>query len=84
MLNQLGSPIHEVILELIAQLKQELGENEEQNETVSDILSEIETIDDLLTESGLSSSEIDELLDERSRLMYQRDQNSTDGTTKSE
>ncbi len=80
MLDQLGSPIHEVILELIDQLRQELGETEEPNETIGDILSEIETIDSLLQESGLSSSEIDELLDERSRLMHERD--NTDGTTR--
>lgn len=81
MLDQLGSPIHDVILELIKQLKQELGETGNTNETIGDILSEIEAIDEMLAEANLSSSEIDELLDERTKLMHQRDENNTDGTT---
>lgn len=73
MLEQLGRPIHELIIELIDQLRDELGEAAELNDDLGAVVAEIRRIDAELSARDLSSAEIDALLDQRTRLMNQRD-----------
>ena len=72
LLNQLGSPIREIVDSLIQQLRTELGRTAE-NETSRRILAKIAEIDRKLTKSKLAPDTIDQLLDERANLMQQRD-----------
>lgn len=72
LLNQLGSPIREIVDSLIQQLRTELGRTAE-NETSRRILAKIAEIDRKLTKTKLAPDTIDQLLDERANLMQQRD-----------
>lgn len=80
LLQQFGEPIKQMVAEMVEQLKEELGE---MGENVDDLLHEentpsapiitghkrtVEEIDELLKSDELTDKEIDQLLDERSRL----------------
>ncbi len=68
---QFGEPMRKMIADLVAQLKNELSEEDiiklEETKDV-EITKDIEEIDKLLKNPKLSSEEIDKLLDERSSL----------------
>lgn len=83
LLQQFGEPIKKMVAEMIQQLKEELSEMGEdveqilqapplQQVTDSPIITgqkvTVREIDELLKKPGLTSEEIDKLLDERSRL----------------
>ena len=66
MLEDLGESIKELIIDLTKQLKQELKDiDDEQN---SEIINDIEVIDKVLTNEDLSEDKINELLDKRNSL----------------
>ena len=69
---QMGEPIKNLMIEMIKQLRKELGEDFgelDQTEHGKEMKRDIQEIDQLLKNSGnLSESEIDQLLDERAKL----------------
>jgi hypothetical protein len=87
MFGQMGIPFQQLLKEFIRQMKQELGEDfgddivaETGTETITnpekiELASDIEKIDMMLKNPGLSEEEIDALLDQRSDLIQDRDIN---------
>ena len=87
MFGQMGIPFQQLLKEFINQLKQQLGEdyNEEMgaetaNETIastekSELVNDIEKIDLMLKNPGLSEEELNALLDKRSDLIRDKDNN---------
>jgi len=85
MFGQMGIPFQQMLKEFINQLKQELGEDfsdeiipETKDATIpntekSELANDIEKIDLMLKNPGLSEEEIDALLDKRSDLIKVRD-----------
>lgn len=69
--DQFGEPMRKMIADIVAQLKNELSEEDiiklEETEEI-EITRDIEKIDKLLKNPKLSSEEIDKLLDERSSI----------------
>ena len=82
LLSQFGEPIKQMVAEMVEQLKEEVGDEfdmdievvEEKKEPIIDLEGvtgqgdAIKKIDDLLKKPGLSEEEINNLLDERSKL----------------
>ncbi|PKP51891.1 MAG: hypothetical protein CVT92_11400 [Bacteroidetes bacterium HGW-Bacteroidetes-1] len=78
MMGQMNEPMKQMIGMFIKQLRQELGEDEpytiiEQPEALPSANS-IEKIDEMLRQPGLGENEIDQLLDERARLIHKKNQ----------
>ena len=72
-LNEIGEPLRSLIEELISQLKQEIGiVNNTTNNTKLDVNTKIAFIDEKLKEQNISESDINMLLDERSKLIKQQ------------
>ena len=71
-LNEMGEPIKKYITEVIEKLKEELGEDfNDDIETINEIIeieNSIEEIDKLLTNPKLTPKEIDDLLDKRQQV----------------
>lgn len=78
---QLGKPIQDMMVQIIKQLKEELGEivmkeepentpraDDNKESSIKELKRTITEIDDLLADSELSDDEINKLLDERNRL----------------
>ncbi|MCB2207217.1 MAG: hypothetical protein KQH67_02870 [Bacteroidetes bacterium] len=73
---QFGEPVREMVRTLVKQLREELGEDyeiieQEDNSPIVDINdlgSDIEKIDEMLTDPNLTPEQIDELLDKRAGL----------------
>lgn len=78
MLKQMGIPFQTMLHDFIGQLKAEFGEDFEEEEKIVEhktTPSDIDQIDILLKKPGLSEEEIDRLLDRRSRLVKERENN---------
>ncbi len=67
MVNEVAGPIRDMVKELLDQLKEELGDAYWQKED-ADLYSEIEKIDARLSKGNLSEEELNQLLDQRSKL----------------
>lgn len=75
MMGQMNEPMRQMIGMFIQQLKQELGEEsiaELQDKPIEIQIDTIEHIDAMLRRPGLNEAEIDRLLDERARLVAER------------
>jgi len=75
MMGQMNEPMRQMIGMFIQQLKQELGEEsiaELQDKPIEIQIDTIEHIDAMLRRPGLNEVEIDRLLDERARLVAER------------
>ena len=85
MFGQMGIPFQQLLKEFIRQMKQELGEDfgddildetgsgKIDNTEKAELANDIEKIDLMLKNPGLSEEEIDALLDKRSDLIRDRD-----------
>jgi len=73
MLNRMGFPFQTMLHQFIDQLKEELGEDdlpvEEKTKLPVSLNEDITKIDILLKKPGLAEDEINELLDQRNRLL---------------
>jgi len=67
LLTEIGEPLQEMITQMIAQLKSEMGDIES-SENASSVNNEINNIDALLKQGNLSEKEINDLLDKRSKM----------------
>lgn len=65
LIEEIGEPIKDMITELIAQLKMDLNITDDNNSNISD---ELQQIDQLLKSGNLTENEINDLLDQRSKL----------------
>lgn len=75
MMGQMNEPMRQMISLFIQQLRQELGEesiNEDQNKAIELQIDDVEHIDAMLKRPGLREDEIDRLLDERARLVAEK------------
>lgn len=75
MMGQMNEPMRQMIGMFIQQLRQELGEDyitDIQDKPIEIQIDTIEHIDAMLRRPGLSEIEIDRLLDERARLVAER------------
>lgn len=70
LLQNFGEPMKKMIADLVTQLKNELGEDyeEETNQELKEMKRDIAQIDELLQNPGLSEEEVNKLLDERSDM----------------
>lgn len=75
MLEQFGAPIQTLIENLIAQLKEELGDDFHTEEPFKELAENLNDIDSLLQSTDLSNEEIDALLDKRANLLSNKDEN---------
>lgn len=66
LIEDIGEPIKDMITEMIAQLKQDL--DMDYSDTENTISDELKQIDQLLKQGNLSETEINNLLDKRSKL----------------
>ncbi|MDP3462614.1 MAG: hypothetical protein Q8S18_07485 [Bacteroidales bacterium] len=73
MMGPMNEPMKQMLQMFLKQLREELGEEAEPAEVeispVSEEYKDVQRIDEMLKSPGLSQSEIDRLLDERSKLM---------------
>jgi len=73
MMGPMNEPMKQMLQMFLKQLREELGEEAEPAEVeispVSEEYKDVQRIDKMLKSPGLSQSEIDRLLDERSKLM---------------
>ncbi len=72
LLMNFGEPMKKMIADLVDQLKNELGEEIEEDSAdyieIQELKRDINQIDELLKNPGLSEEEINHLLDERSKI----------------
>ena len=81
-LDQMAAPFQAILRQFIDKLKQELGEDfdteepdvPELNEERKELLNDVQKIDMMLKNPGLSEEEINALLDKRSNLMKNKGQ----------
>jgi wyosine [tRNA(Phe)-imidazoG37] synthetase (radical SAM superfamily) len=78
LLQQFGEPMKKMIADLVQQMKNELGSDFEQEEPSEEMIAlkrDIEQVDELLKNPGLSEEEVNKLLDER--VMLKNDKKGT-------
>lgn len=71
LLQNFGEPMKKMIADLVEQLKNELGddfEEEDQSPEMKEFRRDVAQIDELLKNPGLSEEEVNQLLDERMKL----------------
>ncbi len=81
MMGQMNEPMRQMIQLFIKQLRQELGETVDFPETEEKVIqppANLQQIDERLRQPGLEQDEIDQLLDERARLVREAEQQKPD------
>jgi len=82
-LDQIGEPFRQVVADMIDQLQTELDQETdlkpstpilEEHFKNMDVGEELKRIDEILSKSGLSYGQIDELLDKRAELLKKKDE----------
>lgn len=84
MMGQMNEPMRQMIGLFIKQLKEELGETEDieiQVHETEDNFDNLQQVDELLRQPGLSEEEINRLLDERARIVNEKQQSATDSSS---
>lgn len=68
LIDDMGAPIKDMITQMVTQLRQELGEENNAGSSEDSIKNELDEIDKLLANNNLSEDEINKLLDKRTDL----------------